>query len=54
VNALGDEGSAGLGRGYPAANLARLTEVKDAHEPDSLFHLHHNIVRTGDGAAAAS
>ena len=54
VNALGDEGSAGVGRAYPAATLARLTEVKDAHDPDNIFHLNHNIVPTGEGAAAVS
>ncbi|MFD0575483.1 BBE domain-containing protein [Dactylosporangium darangshiense] len=30
-------------RAYPEAQLARLTAVKDAYDPDNVFHLNHNI-----------
>ncbi|MEU7867717.1 FAD-binding oxidoreductase [Dactylosporangium sp. NPDC049140] len=43
VNVLNDEGEAGVRRAYPAAQLARLTAVKDAYDPDNVFHLNHNI-----------
>ncbi|WP_264675843.1 FAD-binding oxidoreductase [Dactylosporangium fulvum] len=43
VNVLNDEGDAGVRRAYPAAQLARLTAVKDAYDPDNVFHLNHNI-----------
>jgi len=43
VNALGDEGVAGVRRAYSPAKLARLTRLKDAVDPDNLFHLNHNI-----------
>lgn len=43
VNALGDEGAAGVRRAYPAAKLARLTALKDAVDPANVFHLNQNI-----------
>jgi FAD/FMN-containing dehydrogenase len=43
VNALNDEGAAGVRRAYPAAKLARLTAVKDRYDPHNVFHLNHNI-----------
>jgi FAD/FMN-containing dehydrogenase len=43
VNAVSDEGRAGLRRTYSAAKLARLTAVKDQYDPDNTFHLNHNI-----------
>jgi FAD/FMN-containing dehydrogenase len=43
VNALSDEGTEGVRRAYPAAKLARLTAVKDAYDPDNVFHLNQNI-----------
>jgi FAD/FMN-containing dehydrogenase len=43
VNSLADEGDAGVRRAYPAAKLARLTAVKDAYDPDNVFHLNANI-----------
>lgn len=47
VNALNDEGAAGLNRAYPAKKLARLTAVKDVYDPDNVFHLNHNIRPSG-------
>ncbi|HEU5155850.1 MAG TPA: FAD-binding oxidoreductase [Streptosporangiaceae bacterium] len=43
VNALNDEGAAGVRRAYPPAKLARLTALKDAYDPYNVFHLNHNI-----------
>jgi FAD/FMN-containing dehydrogenase len=43
VNALSDEGSSGVRRAYSDAKRARLTAVKDAYDPDNVFHLNHNI-----------
>ena len=43
VNALSDEGSAGVRRAYSDAQLARLTAVKDAYDPGNIFHRNHNI-----------
>ena len=46
VNALSDEGEAGVRRAYSDAKRARLTAVKDAYDPDNAFHLNHNIAPT--------
>jgi hypothetical protein len=43
VNALTDEGAAGVRRAYPAAKLARLVALKGTYDPDNTFHLNHNI-----------
>ena len=43
VNALSDEGAAGVRRAYPQAKLARLTAVKDAYDPGNVFRRNHNI-----------
>jgi FAD/FMN-containing dehydrogenase len=43
VNALSDEGASGVRRAYSGAKLARLTALKDAYDPDNVFHLNHNI-----------
>jgi len=43
VNALSDEGAAGVRRAYPETKCARLIAVKDAYDPDNVFHLNHNI-----------
>jgi FAD/FMN-containing dehydrogenase len=43
VNAANDEGQAGVRRSYSASKLARLTALKDAYDPDNVFHLNHNI-----------
>jgi FAD/FMN-containing dehydrogenase len=43
VNALSDEGAAGVRRAYSEAKRARLTAVKDVYDPDNVFHLNHNI-----------
>jgi len=47
VNALSDEGASGVRRAYSEAKRARLTAVKDAYDPDNVFHLNHNIPPTG-------
>jgi FAD/FMN-containing dehydrogenase len=46
VNALSDEGASGVRRAYSDAKRARLTAVKDAYDPDNIFHLNHNIAPT--------
>jgi hypothetical protein len=43
VNALTDEGSAGVRRAYPEHKLARLTALKNVWDPDNVFHLNHNV-----------
>ena len=43
VNALSDEGASALRRTYTDAKRARLTAVKNAYDPDNVFHLNHNI-----------
>jgi FAD/FMN-containing dehydrogenase len=48
VNALSDEGRVGVERAYSAPKLARLTAVKDAVDPENVFHLNHNIVPSGN------
>jgi hypothetical protein len=47
VNVLNDEGRAGLQRAYSTGKLTRLTALKDAYDPDNVFHLNHNIVPSG-------
>ncbi len=47
VNALSDEGAAGVRRAYSEAKRARLTAVKDAYDPENVFHLNHNIAPSG-------
>jgi FAD/FMN-containing dehydrogenase len=43
VNFVNDEGAEGVLRAYSAEKLARLTAVKNAYDPDNVFHLNHNI-----------
>jgi FAD/FMN-containing dehydrogenase len=43
VNTLSDEGAGGVARAYPPDKLARLTKLKDAHDPANVFHLNQNI-----------
>jgi len=43
VNALTDEGQAGIQRAYGADKLARLAALKDRYDPENVFHLNHNI-----------
>jgi FAD/FMN-containing dehydrogenase len=47
VNTLSDEGAAGVRRAYSDAKRARLTAVKDAYDPENVFHLNHNIAPSG-------
>jgi FAD/FMN-containing dehydrogenase len=47
VNALSDEGARGVRRAYSDAKRARLTAVKDAYDPENVFHLNHNIAPSG-------
>ena len=47
VNALSDEGAAGVKRAYSATKVARLTALKDTHDPENVFHLNHNIAPCG-------
>jgi FAD/FMN-containing dehydrogenase len=47
VNALSDEGASGVRRAYSEAKRARLTAVKDAYDPENVFHLNHNIAPSG-------
>jgi FAD/FMN-containing dehydrogenase len=46
VNTLSDEGASGVRRAYSEVKRARLTAVKDAYDPDNIFHLNHNIAPT--------
>jgi FAD binding domain/Berberine and berberine like len=47
VNALSDEGAAGVRRAYSDAQRTRLTAVKDVYDPANVFHLNHNIAPSG-------
>ena len=40
---MSDEGGHGVARAYPPDKLARLTALKEAYDPDNVFHLNHNI-----------
>jgi FAD/FMN-containing dehydrogenase len=54
VNVLGDDGAAGVRRAYPPAKLARLTALKDAVDPDNVFHLNQNIPPSGSDVDTAN
>jgi FAD/FMN-containing dehydrogenase len=43
VNALTDEGGAGIRAAYPPAKLTRLGAIKAAWDPGNVFHLNQNI-----------
>lgn len=43
VNALTDEGAAGVRHAYGEAKLTRLQALKGTWDPDNVFHLNHNI-----------
>jgi FAD/FMN-containing dehydrogenase len=47
VNSLSDEGASGVARAYSEPQRARLTAVKNAYDPENVFHLNHNIVPGG-------
>ncbi len=49
VNALSDEGADGVRRAYSPGKLRRLTAVKDAYDPQNVFHLNQNIVPSAEG-----
>jgi FAD/FMN-containing dehydrogenase len=48
VNALSDEGAAGVRRAYSDTERARLTAIKDTYDRDNVFHLNHNIAPSGN------
>jgi FAD/FMN-containing dehydrogenase len=43
VNAMSDEGAAGVARAYPPAKLDRLRALKTTYDPTNVFHLNQNI-----------
>jgi FAD/FMN-containing dehydrogenase len=43
VNAISDEGEAGIRRAYPSEKYARLSTLKRRYDPDNVFHLNQNI-----------
>lgn len=49
VNFLGSDGEAALHAAYPAATLARLSDVKRRHDPDNRFRSNLNIPPAGGG-----
>ncbi|KAA1422981.1 FAD-binding oxidoreductase [Mumia zhuanghuii] len=51
VNVLGDEGADGVRRAYPPATLARLTALKDAYDPENVFHRNANVPPSGAASA---
>jgi FAD/FMN-containing dehydrogenase len=50
VNVLGDDGMAGIRRAYRPEKLARLTALKNAFDPDNVFHLNPHIPPTNSRA----
>jgi FAD/FMN-containing dehydrogenase len=47
VNFIGDTGPDRVDAAYPPATYRRLVEVKDAYDPDNVFHLNQNIPPSG-------
>jgi FAD/FMN-containing dehydrogenase len=47
VNVLGDDGDYGIRRAFSEQHLRRLTAVKDAYDPENVFHLNQNIRPSG-------
>ncbi len=54
VNALSDEGAAGVRRAYSGAKRARLAALKDVYDPGNVFHLNHNIVPSRTGSLSGA
>jgi hypothetical protein len=54
VNALSDDGIAGVRRAYSPEKLARLTALKDEWDPQNVFHLNHNIPPSAAARSGAS
>jgi FAD/FMN-containing dehydrogenase len=54
VNALSDDGAAGVRRAYSPVKLARLTALKDRWDPDNVFHLNHNVPPSAQAASAGA
>jgi FAD/FMN-containing dehydrogenase len=53
LNALADEGDAGVQRAYGQAPLPRLIAVKDRYDPDNVFHLNPNIRPSREASSRA-
>lgn len=47
VNALSDDGAAGVHRAYPGEHLERLRALKRRYDPGNVFRLNHNIAPAG-------
>ncbi len=47
VNFIGDSGPDRVRAAYPPATYQRLVAVKDAYDPENVFHLNQNIVPSG-------
>jgi hypothetical protein len=54
VNFLGEEGEARVRAGYEEATWKRLVAVKDAWDPENVFHLNQNVAPSGKPSPARS
>jgi len=50
ANFISDEGAAGVEYAYGSERLARLTALKDLHDPDNFFRMNANIAPSSTGA----